>query len=164
MALPCLKGGTECGNNRVKTPIYSAPAVKGLMLYYFANSALIHLNFVQITQCVLLFIINIFDFLVAVLFFLFSIFHFILLRPIVLLSFYHPLYCITQNVLCVFLVGYKTLESQQIITHYEAIWPILCYDIISWSFLETIYCIVILRITLNMLHADHRHFHIFASE
>ena len=30
MALPCLKGGTECGNNWVKTPIYSAPAIKGL--------------------------------------------------------------------------------------------------------------------------------------
>ena len=30
MALPCLKGGTECGNNWVKTRIYSAPAVKGL--------------------------------------------------------------------------------------------------------------------------------------
>ena len=32
MALTCLKVGTECGNNWVKTPIYSAPAVKGLKL------------------------------------------------------------------------------------------------------------------------------------
>ena len=30
MALTCLKGGTESGNNLLKTPIYSAPAVKGL--------------------------------------------------------------------------------------------------------------------------------------
>ena len=30
MALPCLKGGTECGSNWVKKRIYSAPAVKGL--------------------------------------------------------------------------------------------------------------------------------------
>ena len=30
MALTCLKGGTECGNNRVKNPIYAAPAVRGL--------------------------------------------------------------------------------------------------------------------------------------
>ena len=30
MALTCLRGGTECGNNWVKIPIYSAPAVKGL--------------------------------------------------------------------------------------------------------------------------------------
>ena len=30
MASTCLKGGTECGDNRVKTPIYSASAVKGL--------------------------------------------------------------------------------------------------------------------------------------
>ena len=30
MALTCLKGGTECGNNRVKKLIYSAPAVKGV--------------------------------------------------------------------------------------------------------------------------------------
>ena len=31
MVLTCLKGGTECGNNWVKNPIYAAPAVKGLM-------------------------------------------------------------------------------------------------------------------------------------
>ena len=31
MASTCLKGGSGCGNNWVKTPIYSAPAVKGLM-------------------------------------------------------------------------------------------------------------------------------------
>ena len=31
MALTCLKGGTECGNNWVKNPIYATPAVKGLM-------------------------------------------------------------------------------------------------------------------------------------
>ena len=30
MALTCLKGGTECGNNWVKNPIYLALAVKGL--------------------------------------------------------------------------------------------------------------------------------------
>ena len=30
MALTCLKGGAESGNNLLKTPIYSAPAVKGL--------------------------------------------------------------------------------------------------------------------------------------
>ena len=35
VALTCLIGGTECGNNsRVKTPIYAAPAVKGLMQYW----------------------------------------------------------------------------------------------------------------------------------
>ena len=27
--LPCLKGGTKCGNNQVKKRIYAAPAVKG---------------------------------------------------------------------------------------------------------------------------------------
>ena len=32
MALTCSKCGTECGNNRVKTPIYSAPAVKALTM------------------------------------------------------------------------------------------------------------------------------------
>ena len=32
MALTCLKGGTECGNNRVKTPIYATPAVEGLKI------------------------------------------------------------------------------------------------------------------------------------
>ena len=30
MALTCLKGGTECDNNKVKNGIYSAPAVKEL--------------------------------------------------------------------------------------------------------------------------------------
>ena len=30
MSLTCLKGGTECGNNWVKNPIYSAPAMKEL--------------------------------------------------------------------------------------------------------------------------------------
>ena len=29
MALTCLKGGTECGNNRVKKTTYPAPAAKG---------------------------------------------------------------------------------------------------------------------------------------
>ena len=28
--LTCIKGGTKCGNNWVKNPIYLAPAVKGL--------------------------------------------------------------------------------------------------------------------------------------
>ena len=30
MALTCLKGVTECGNNSVKKTIYATPAVKGL--------------------------------------------------------------------------------------------------------------------------------------
>ena len=32
MALPSLKGGTECDNNWVKNPMYSAPAVKELLV------------------------------------------------------------------------------------------------------------------------------------
>ena len=30
VALTCLKGGTECGNNKVKKTKYSVPVVKGL--------------------------------------------------------------------------------------------------------------------------------------
>ena len=37
MALTCLKGGTECSNNCLKNPIYSAPAVKGLRYQYTAG-------------------------------------------------------------------------------------------------------------------------------
>ena len=37
MALTCFKGGTECGNNWGKNPIYSAPVVKGLRYQYTAN-------------------------------------------------------------------------------------------------------------------------------
>ena len=39
MALPCLKGGTESGNNLVKNPIYSAPVVKGLNTHFIPNNS-----------------------------------------------------------------------------------------------------------------------------
>ena len=44
MALKCLKGGTECGNNYVKKGIYSAPAVKGLFtnLSYIIHQTIIY--------------------------------------------------------------------------------------------------------------------------
>ena len=31
--ITCLKGGTDCGNNWVKNPIYTARAVKGLNVH-----------------------------------------------------------------------------------------------------------------------------------
>ena len=36
MALTCLKGGTECGNNLEKNRIYAAPAVRGLSSLHFS--------------------------------------------------------------------------------------------------------------------------------
>ena len=38
MASTFLKGGTECGNNWVKTPIYPAPAIKELKHQMNKNS------------------------------------------------------------------------------------------------------------------------------
>ena len=51
MALTCLKGGTECGNNWVEMRINSAPAVKGLIRFIMQSMYVITNGMSNIFRC-----------------------------------------------------------------------------------------------------------------